>query len=501
MSENEIIETSENNGRKTKVIAVAAAVLLLVLIVGGVAAWLLLRGGRAGQPVPAPRSISFDDSGETKESFTAGQTVTIPAEQIERSGIKIEPVGEELAKESELAAAAGTVQSNSYRETPAVTLAGGVVRRVNVELGDNVSKGQTLAVVFSNEFSETQTRFIALSNEVRNARQNLERRQRLIAVNQPSRTEYDQSARMLKASEATLDEMRKRFERTTKLVKIGAASREELEQDTTKLRTTEAETDEARKRLARAESLLGISQETRSELEEASNALRNAESERASVREKLLLYGMTPGRIDGLRSVSQITSEIAVTAPAAGTITSRTANVGEVVEANKELLRVTDLSQVWVIAQVFEQQLPQLRTGSGASVTADAFPEKLFRGRIGYIDPKLDETTRTAQVRVELANPGQILKLGMYVRVAFGALGDAERTMPVVPASAVQTIGSRQIVFVATDDKSKFELRAVRLGPVANGRYTVLEGLQVGDRIVTEGSFMLRAEYQKTAAL
>ncbi|MBK7706680.1 MAG: efflux RND transporter periplasmic adaptor subunit [Acidobacteria bacterium] len=136
--------------------------------------------------------------------------------------------------------------------------------------------------------------------------------------------------------------------------------------------------------------------------------------------------------------------------------------------------------------------------GSGASVTVEAFPDKLFGGRVGYIDPKLDEATRTAQVRVELANPERILKLGMYVRVAFGALGDAERTMPVVPASAVQNIGGRQIVFVATDDKSKFELRAVRLGPETNGRMTVLEGLQVGDRIVTEGSFMLRAEWQKT---
>ncbi|MBK8148501.1 MAG: efflux RND transporter periplasmic adaptor subunit [Acidobacteria bacterium] len=495
MSETEIIENETRNRRP---IVIAGLVALVLIVAGSILAWRFVAGGRAGQPVPAPRTVSFDDAGETKESFAAGQTVTVPADQLERSGIKIETVGEELAKESELAAAAGTVQSNSYRETPAIALVGGVVRRIGAELGDNVSKGQTIAVVFSSEFSEAQTRYLALSNEVSNARQNLERRRKLATINQPGRTEYDAALKSLKSAEAALDEMRKRFERTTKLVRIGAASREELEQDTTKLKTAEAEAVEAQNRAKRAESLLGISQETRSEIEEASNVLRNAESERASVRERLLLYGMSPARVDALRSISQITSEIAVTAPISGTVTSRTANPGEVVEANKELARVTDLSEVWVVAQVFEQQLPRLAVGSGASVTVEAFPDKLFRGRVAYIDPKLDEATRTAQVRVELANPERILKLGMYVRVAFGALGDAERTMPVVPASAVQNIGGRQIVFVATEDKSKFELRAVRLGPETNGRMTVLEGLQVGDRIVTEGSFMLRAEWQKT---
>jgi RND family efflux transporter MFP subunit len=495
MSENEIIENEPRNWRPILI----AGLVALVVLIGGIATWRFLSRGGAGQPVPAPRSITFDDTASGDQNLVAGQIVTVPADQLERSGIKIEAVGEELAKESELAAASGTVQSNAYRETPVVTLAGGVVRGVNAELGDNVSRGQTIAVVFSNEYSETQSRYVALSNEVANARQNLERRRKLATINQPGRTEFDASVKSLKSAEAALDEMRKRFDRTTRLVKIGAASREELEQDTTKLKTAEAEVEEAKNRARRAESLLGISQETRSEIEEASNALRNAESERASVREKLLLYGMSPSRVDQLRSVSQIRSEIAVTAPISGTITGRSANPGEVVEANKELARVTDLSEVWVVAQVFEQQLPRIAVGSGASVTVEAFPDRLFRGRVAYVDPKLDESTRTAQVRVELANPGRLLKLGMYVRVAFGALGDAERTMPVVPASAVQNIGGRQVVFVATDDKSKFELRPVRLGPESNGRMTVLEGLQVGDRIVTEGSFMLRAEWQKTA--
>ena len=94
-------------------------------------------------------------------------------------------------------------------------------------------------------------------------------------------------------------------------------------------------------------------------------------------------------------------------------------------------------------------------------------------------------------------NPGQTLKIGMYVNVAFGATGAAEATVPTIPAAAVQNLGGRQVVFLATTDPSIFIMRPVRLGPESNGRYPVLEGIFVGDRVVTEGSFMLRAEWLK----
>ncbi len=90
------------------------------------------------------------------------------------------------------------------------------------------------------------------------------------------------------------------------------------------------------------------------------------------------------------------------------------------------------------------------------------------------------------------------MKLGMYVNVAFGSLGQSERTVPVIPSSAVQNIETRQVVFLATSDPNVFELRTVRLGSEVGGRFPVLEGVNVGDRVVTNGSFMLRAEWLKT---
>lgn len=482
--------------RKQRRLLIAASALAIVAV-AGLAAWYLLSrsNNQAGKPVPAPRSINIEQS--ATDTTNGGQTLTIAPEQIGKAGIKTEIVGEQISSEVGDTLSTGVVEANAYRETPIISLTGGIVRRTSAELGENVQSGQTVAVIFSNEFAEAQSRYVALLTEIDNARKNYERTQKLVRVNQPGRTEFDQATAQVKTSEAMLEEHHKHHERTIKLVRIGAASREELEQATTKLKTAEAEAEAARERLVRSKQLLDINPATRSESEEAANKLRNAESELASTRQKLLLYGASPQKINSLRSPSQINSEIAVPAPISGTVTSRAINQGAVVEANKELMRVTDLSSVWVIAQVYEKDLGRIRQGSGASVTTDAYPNQIFRGQVAYIDPRLDEATRTAQVRVELENPKRVLKIGMYVRVAFGTLGQGEQTAPAISVSAVQSLGNRQVVFIAANEPNVFELRGVRLSAENNGKYQVLEGLNVGDRIVTDGSFLLRAEWLK----
>ena len=267
------------------------------------------------------------------------------------------------------------------------------------------------------------------------------------------------------------------------------------------MRTAEAVVAQTRQQHQRAVEVARLNPVSRGEFEQAAVKLRTAEVERATAREKLILLGLSKQRVDSLHSPSQITSEIALTAPVSGTITSRSINLGEVVEPNKELMKVTNLSTVWVIAQVFEKDLSQLRTGSGASVTSAAYPSNLFRGHVAYIDPNIEQQTRTVQVRVELENPEQALKIGMYVNVAFGSMDNAERTMPMIPVAAVQNMGDKQVVFVATDKPNVFAVKPLRLGNENNGRFTVLEGLNVGDRVVTDGSFMLRAQMLKQAPM
>jgi RND family efflux transporter MFP subunit len=402
--------------KHTALILVAALAVVAVLIAGLIFFWP--RPG--GKPVPAPRSVSFEETPQAPT--TNDQRLVLTPEQLRNVQLKFETVGEQPSSEAAGQLATGVVQANTYKETPIVSLVGGIVRAVSAELGQNVKRGQRVAVVFSNELADAQSKYLA-------------------AV-------------------ASLDEHHRHHMRTMKLVEIGAASRQDLEM--------------------------------------ATSQYREAESNLANLRQKLMLLGITAQRIDALNSTSQISSEVSVTAPSSGTITNRSVNPGEVIEANKELLRVTDLSTVWVVGQVYEKDLATVRVGSGASITSDAYPNRVFRGRVSYVDPKIDPATRTAQIRIELANPGQMFKIGMYVNVAFGALGVSEKTTPVVPKDAVQTIGTQQFVFLATNKPAEFILRPVRLGGESNGLYPVLEGLSTGDRIVSEGSFLLRAEWLKS---
>jgi len=412
------VSSSKRHINRTVIVAVGGLVLIIAVVVG----WMTLRSqsGGAGRSVPAPRDIPNE---QTSTPRAEDQTITVSPEVVQRAGIKIEPVGEQVSTDTASSAVTtGIVQANAYRATPVVTLVGGIVRRVNAELGQTVARGQTMAVVFSDELAQAESRYLTV--------------------------------------QADLEEHHKHHARTTKLVEIGAASREELEQATTKL--------------------------------------RSAESELASQRQRLLLLGLSPQRISSLRSSEQVSSEVSLPSPVSGTVIARSANPGEVIQADKEILRVADLSSVWVIGQVYEKDLARIKVGSGASITSEAYPGRVFRGQVSYVDPTLDQATRTAQVRIELANPGQTLKIGMYVNVAFATLGGAESTIAVVPANAVQNINNQQVVFVAVNEANVFAMRPVRLGPEASGRYPVLEGVSVGDRIVTEGSFQLRAEWLKS---
>jgi RND family efflux transporter MFP subunit len=497
----EIIKETESGEHSTpkpnrKPLYIALSVIGIVLV-GALLFWYL-RSREGGNAVPAPRTVTFDDnsSGQTTET-TGEQTVTIQPDQLEKIGLKIETVGETLSSEAMDVASTGVVQPNAYKETPVISLLGGVLRSVTGELGQYVGKGQSLAVIFSDELAASQSRYLALQTDAQTARQNYDRTAKLVSISPVSNTEVDQMLARLKAVQAELEENRKRYDRTRKLLEIGAVSREEFEQATTKLRTSEADVEEAKKRFDRAVKVAEINPVSRSEFEQAAVKRQTAESDLATAGQRLLLLGLAPQKVNSLRTPSQITSEIALMAPISGTITKRDVSAGEVIEANKELMRVTNLASVWVIAQVFEKDLSVVRDGSGASVTTDAYPGRLFRGRVTYIDPNINQETRTAQVRVELDNPGQVLKIGMYVNVAFGSMGIAERTMPTIPSSAVQNMNDKQVVFVATGKPNVFAVKSVRLGKENNGRFVVLEGLNVGDKIVTEGSFLLRAEILK----
>ncbi len=262
-----------------------------------------------------------------------------------------------------------------------------------------------------------------------------------------------------------------------------------------------AEIEKHHQKYKRAEKLVEIGAASREEFEEVSAEYKIEQAKLAAARQKLLLLGMDAKQVDGLHSsdqMGQMGALISVEAPASGTILSRSVNAGEVVTMSKELFRIADLSTVWVIGQIYEKDFAEVRVGAPVVITAPAYPGRSFTGRVSYIDPRVEPQTRTAQIRIEVKNPNGMLKLGMFVDVNFGEAPETGgQAMVSVPRSAVQMIGAKQVVFVVTDKAGVFAQREVSAGPESDGMAPIYAGLNAGERVVTEGSFLLRAESLK----
>jgi RND family efflux transporter MFP subunit len=248
----------------------------------------------------------------------------------------------------------------------------------------------------------------------------------------------------------------------------------------------------------RTQKLVGLGAASRQELEEVAAVHAAHEAELAAARQRLVLFGLTTEQIATLADAAAIVSELRVIAPADGVILTRSVNPGQVVGAGQELFTVGDLGTVWVIAEVYEHDLAQVRVGGEATVTGPAEPDRPVRGRVSYIDPRVDATSRTARVRVEVPNADMKLRLGMFVRVG---LPGAVRRVTLVPRGAVQTVGARTVLYVPlADGEGRFGERRVTLGAPAGDLVQILAGLEPGENVVTEGSFFLRAESTRMRA-
>jgi cobalt-zinc-cadmium efflux system membrane fusion protein len=253
-----------------------------------------------------------------------------------------------------------------------------------------------------------------------------------------------------------------------------------------------AELEAEHKKLERTQNLLKLGAASQQEEEEVVATHAAHESHVRAALEKLKLLGASDRQIAALKQAEQINPNLVVPAPINGVVLTRTANLGLVVNAAQELFTVADLSTVWVMASVNEKDFASVRVGSQANITAPAYSGRNWKGRVTYIQPQVDPGTRTAQSRIEVANPGETLRIEMYVDVEFTSPGASG---PIVPQSAVQSIGERQFVFLPVKNSGgSYSLRQVRLGLAADGYYPVLGGLRMQEEVVTEGSFILKSE-------
>jgi RND family efflux transporter MFP subunit len=221
-----------------------------------------------------------------------------------------------------------------------------------------------------------------------------------------------------------------------------------------------------------------------------------AESLSAAAEQRLEQWEVPLSEIAKLKETGKPITDLAINSPVAGYITERNALPNMYAEPSTKLYTVADLSRVWVYAQIFQNDVGRVKPGDAAQITVDSYPGRIFSGQIEEILPQVDMATRTARVRLAIANPALKLKPGMFVNV------DLKTKMGrqlVVPASAVFQSGTRQLVFLDQGNGS-LEPKEITTGPRVGDDFIVLKGLRPRQSIVTSANFLIDSESQLQSA-
>lgn len=216
-----------------------------------------------------------------------------------------------------------------------------------------------------------------------------------------------------------------------------------------------------------------------------------------ATRRRLKFWDISDEQIEELERTGQPKINVAFYSPISGYVTKKHALKGMAVTPGMALYTITDLSKVWILADIYESEISMVSSGMDATATIDAYRGEVFHGKVVYIYPYLEGATRTLKVRLELDNPEMRLKPKMFANVQIEV--DLGQRLA-VPEGAILDSGSRQIAFVALG-KGHFEPREVTLGPKVGGEYVVLKGLKEGERVVTSATFLIDSESQLKSAI
>ena len=360
----------------------------------------------------------------------APNVITIDERTRDTIGLKVQAV--EQRPFADVIQATGVVTPNETRVAHVRLLAPGRVEQVHVRVGDRVQSGQPLLTYDNVDVGELVGDYLSAAAAV------------------------DRAA-------ADADVAKRALERATKLVDVGGLSRGEYERR------------EAEHKRALAE-------------------VTTARAAMTNIERRLQRFGLSGDDLTRLRASSGDAtswSRTTVRAPFAGVITAANVAPGEAVDTERELFTVADLSTVWVVGDLYQRDIASVRRGQEAQISTESYPGETFTGRITYVSDSLDSSTRTAKVRCEVPNRDGRLKLQMFVTM--GIPTTTARDALVVPAAAAQQVDDDTVVFVQTGDDT-FEKRVVEVGVGAGGWIPVLAGLKAGERVVTEGGFMLKSK-------
>jgi len=230
---------------------------------------------------------------------------------------------------------------------------------------------------------------------------------------------------------------------------------------------------------------------TAASLKESQPALYKA------VRNKLKLWKLSENQINQIETSGKVLENFPVYATVSGTVSEKLVEQGDYIKQGQPLLKISNLNTVWANFDVYENQIGLFKKGQAVLITTNTYSNKEFKAKVDFIDPILDTRTRTVKLRVVLSNTNEIFKPGMFVEGRIERMTSNKEQVLTVPASAILWTGERSVVYLKPNpDQPVFEMREVVLGNQVGDEYEVLEGLNIGNEIVTNGTFTVDAAAQ-----
>jgi cobalt-zinc-cadmium efflux system membrane fusion protein len=492
---------------------VTAALIFLFVIIG--LGWIVLKN--SSQPAgETEKSDKKEEDGHSENEDR--REVELDSETLTSAGIETEGVTQRPAI-SKLYVT-GTVELNPEKTEMATPLVGGRIENVFYGVGDYVNEGAILATISSPQLAQMHGKMHEARTRYELAQRNLERVQKTenrVGVLQ-AKARLDEAEANLKRSRiqaeslisqarTKLNEAETNLKRVKRLIELGAGAGKDLiaaettfriEQKNleTAMANKEVITAEANLRSAKADYDFQTNISLNKEIQEAKAEVETSFVDLRHIQDEMRALGVIVN-INEPDNHDKDTSLVAVRAPLSGVITERKFNAGAGIEAANPLVAISNLGTIFVIANVPESNLSKLAVGSIAEIKSTA--AGTINGRISYIDPRLDETTRTGRVRLEVPNSNGKLRAGMFAEVGFYAgTTEAGGEELAVNSAAIQRVGDKTIVFVPKKDEAgAFEIREIEIGGEYEGYTTIKKGLELGESVVTKGSFVLKTQMQK----
>lgn len=490
----------------------------------------------ASKGEPGQEEAGHSESGEARHS----EDIVLTPEAIKIAGIETQLVEQQLLQQE--LKVPGTVTTSSHGLAVVTPPVGGQVIRLHVKPGDRVRAGQPIATLRSGELAQASAQIIEAqqgvvtaqaavkeayaeidlaSARLRTARQVLARQQAFAQTGAFSQPALQAAQMDLADAEADLERGMQdqavheaQLERAERLYKQELISRTELEQARLEVATDKIRQRNAERRIELAKATYererkiaeqGLSNSREIQAAEADVRSANLEVQQARIRLGSASAGVVAAK-QGLEAARTGYSALAgsgrasggllvVNAPISGAIVDLEATIGQAVERTTELGEIENLTSVWVVAQVSDKQIGMAKVGGVAQVSVSAYPNRVFNGHIQSIGSRLDPKTRSMPVQILVDNSDSHLLSGMSATVRLG-VGSRSQALT-VPTSAIVEDGDARKLFVA-EEGGKFEERTVILGRSQGGLVEILEGVSMGDRVVSKGAFVLKSEKIKS---